>query len=315
MKKNKKHFEISVGISAFNEEGTIGTVIDSILEQKQNGWKLKEVLVYSDGSNDKTCDIAKDKSKLFVKVFDFNTRKGKTYRLNQILKKFRGDILIIFDADIGISDRYVISNMIEEFKKDKNVKLVGGNSRNYQPKSFFENAISSSYYVYFKSRDEIKGGNNVYACTGACLSLARDFAKRLVIPKDVINDDTFFYFSCITMGFKFRYAKKAIVYFRLASNIKDFLRQMFRNHPEAINAKYKKYFGDLIDKEYKRSRTFYLKKILEAFTNNPTGTLFMVLLKICMKPFYPYFSKNYKLSWFTAKSTKKELIYYSGESL
>lgn len=300
----KRIYKVSVGIPALNEENTIGKILDSILSQKQDGWVLNEILVYSDGSKDKTVNEAKKRNKNIVKVREFKKRMGKSYRLNQIFTDFRGDILVLFDADVKIANKKVITDMVDKFKNGDNVMLVGGDSRVFKPKSFFEKAIYTSYYVYFKSRKELRGGNNVFACTGACLALRREFAKEVKIPKDVINDDLYLYLFCKKRGYEFIYAPNARVYYKIASNLMDFLRQMFRSHPEAVNLVYKKYFGDLIDKEYYRPKSFYLRTVIESFIKNPLGTIYMVGLKLLTKPFYPYFSKKYKLEWFTAASTK-----------
>lgn len=300
----KGTIKVTVGIAALNEQKSIGKVLDSIISQKQNGWVLGEILVYSDGSSDGTVREAKKRNQSIVKVNDFKTRKGKPFRCNQILKAFTGDILVIFDADIKIVGRNVITNLVDKFKDNPNVMLVGGNSRVYPPKNFFERAIQTSYYVYFKSREELKDGDNAFGCTGACFALRREFAKEIKIPSWVISEDVFFYFSCLKAGYKFKYAPQAKVLYKTAGNLKDFVKQMFRSSPEAVEIHYNKYFGDLVSKEYSRPRLFYIKAVLEIFFKNPLGTLYMMLLKVLAKPFYFYFSKRYKLSWYTADSTK-----------
>lgn len=305
--KIKKIFKVSVGIAALNEEKSIGEVLDSILSQNQTGWFLNEVLVYSDGSRDKTASEAGKRNKDLVKAIAFKERKGKSFRLNQIFRKFKGDFLVLFDADVKIADRNVISNLIKEFNKGDNIMLVGGDSRVFPPTNFFEKAIYTSYYVYFKSREELRGGNNVFACTGACIALKKEFAKKIKIPRGIINDDTYLYFTCIKSGHVFKYAAEARVYYKMAANLNDFLRQMFRSQPEAVKLVYKKYFGDLINKEYYRPPLFYLKAIFEIFIKNPLGTLYMIGLKVLTIPFYPYFSRKYKLSWFTAVTTKGKI--------
>lgn len=307
IKKDKDIYKVSIGISALNEDETIGEILDTILCQNQNGWILTEILVYSDGSTDRTVLEAKKRNKFIVKVKAFEDRKGKSFRLNQIFNAFKGDILVIFDADIKISNKDVITNLVNRFRNEGDVVLVGGNSRVFSPSNFFERAIYTSYYVYFKSREELRGGDNVFGCTGACIALRRDFAKRIRIPKGIINEDTYLYFSCLRSGYKFKYAPKAIVYYKIAANLKDFLRQIFRSSPEVVNLLYKKYFGELIQREYFRPKTFYLKAISEIFFKNPLGTLYMISLKILTKPFYFYFSRNYKLSWYTAVSTKGKI--------
>lgn len=303
-KKIRNIFKVSVGIPALNEEKTIGNILDSVLSQEQNGWSLSEVLVYSDGSIDGTVNEAKKRNCRVVKVTEFKERRGKTHRLNQMFKRFKGDVLVLLDADVKIADKKVITNLVDKFRDNNKVMLVGGDSRVFQPRTFFEKAIYTSYYVYFKSREQLCEGNNVFACTGACLALRRKFAREMKIPTDIFGDDLYIYLSCKKMGHEFRYVPKAKVYYKIASNLKDFLRQMFRSHPEAVNLVYKKHFGDLLDKEYYRPTSFYIKTVLEIFFKNPLGTTYMTILKLLTKPFYFYFAKKYKLSWFTAVSTK-----------
>lgn len=295
---------VSIGISAWNEEGNIRNVLKDILSQKQSNWELSEILVHCDGCDDKTANEARGLNSEFIKVFEHRERKGVVFRANQILNSFTADILVLFDADIRLKDRNVINNLLKEFLKDPHVMLVGGNSQSYPPNSFFQKAIYTSYEVYYKSREKIKNGHNVFGCTGACLALRKGLAKKIQIPLDVVTEDTFIYFSCLAMGYKFRYAKQAVVFYRLASNLKDFLRQIFRSHPESVSLIYKKYFADLIEKEYRRPLGFYIKSIIEVFIKNPLGTAYMILLKIFCKPLFYFFSKRYKLEWFTAVSTK-----------
>lgn len=309
MTKNPKFnlrnlFTVSIGISALNEEGNIKNVLKDILSQKQDNWRLSEILVHCDGCEDNTAAISSSLKNKYIKVIEHQKRKGKVFRVNQIIKSFTGDILIFFDADVRLKDRNVINNLIAEFIKNPDIMLAGGNSQTYPPNSFFQKAIYTSYEVYYKSRETIKGGHNVFGCTGACLALRKELAGKVIIPPDVISEDTFFYFSCLSLGYKFKHAKKAVVYFKLAENLQDFLKQVFRSHPESVSLIYKKYFGDLIDKEYKRPLGFYLKSVLRVFLKNPVGTAYMILLKIFCKPFYYIFSKKYKLEWFTAVSTK-----------
>jgi cellulose synthase/poly-beta-1,6-N-acetylglucosamine synthase-like glycosyltransferase len=300
MKKTK----VSIGISALNEEKNIETVLRDIMTQRRYGWELKEVLLYCDGCADKTSQIAKSLKNRKVKIFVCRKRKGKVHRVNQILERFKGDILVILDADIKMQGDSVIQYLVREFKKDKEVMLVGGNSRTFPPNNFFQRAIFTSFDVYFKSREKLKGGHNVFGCTGACLALRKKFAKEITIPVHFIGEDTYFYFSCIKLGYKFRHAKNAIVYYKMASSLSDFLRQIFRTHPESVEVVFNKHFGPLIKQEYKRPLKFYLRSIVEVFLENPLGTIYMITIKLACKPLFPYFSKKYKLDWFSAESTK-----------
>ena len=302
---NKLNCRVSIAISALNEERTIKQVIKDILAQRQRGWTLIELLVYCDGCEDKTGDIVRSIKNPKIRIYEGKDRRGKVYRINQAISDFRGEVLVIFDADIKLEGRNVIMNLISEFRKGDKVVLVGGNSRVYPPKTFFERAIYSSYIPYFEAREKLKGGNNVFGCTGACFALRRDFAKKADMPSWVINEDTFFYFTCISSGYDFRHAKRAKVYYALANNLRVFLKQIFRTHPEAVKVKYTKLFGNLIEKEYQRPLIFYIKSIWKALMLNPIGTLYMIAIKLFCLPFYSLISGSYSLKWYGRISSQK----------
>jgi len=307
----QKNYKLSVAISALNEESKIESIIRDILAQKENGWKLKEVLVYCDGCTDDTAKIVRGIGDKRIKIFEAKNKKGKVYRVNQALSTFSGDVLLIFDADCKIEGVNVITEVVDEFRKGKKVALVGGNTRVFQPKTFFEKAIYSSYIPYYEARKHLKGGHNVFGCTGACFAIRRDFAKKVKIPAYIINEDTYFYFTCLTQGYNFRHAKGAVVRYELAENLKVFIKQIFRTHPEAVRATYKKEFGGLIEEEYKRPKGFYLKSVWKSFITNPIGTIYMIAIKICTLPFYRLISPKYNLNWYGSDAAKGRNIVIS----
>src|SRR5438067_1210590 len=90
---------ITIGISAYNEEKNIGNLLQSIFAQKFTDIQLAEVLVYSDGSTDNTVATAASWSKR-VTVHEGKKRKGKWYRLNQMMHQAKGDIIVFLDADV-----------------------------------------------------------------------------------------------------------------------------------------------------------------------------------------------------------------------
>lgn len=106
----KKNITASVGIRAYNEEANIANVIRDMFLQKKLGWKLSEILVYSNGSTHKTSQKVtkiKDKKIIFT---EGKVRIGETKRLNQMPRNFTGDVPIIFDADIKLKNRNVTLN-------------------------------------------------------------------------------------------------------------------------------------------------------------------------------------------------------------
>ena len=114
--RKKKKPELSVLFSYYNNQKTIKKSLNSILKQSLKNY---EVIIYSDGSNDKSDEIVKKiiKNKSYNVLFlksKFN--KGLTVVLNYILKFARGKYLARHDAD-DISLKKKIRISIKFFKK------------------------------------------------------------------------------------------------------------------------------------------------------------------------------------------------------
>lgn len=81
---------ITVVIPAYNEEKTIGGIVE---ELKQHGY---DVLVIDDGSVDNTTKVAKEAG---AKVIRHSTNRGYIEALRTGFKEASGDIIITMDAD------------------------------------------------------------------------------------------------------------------------------------------------------------------------------------------------------------------------
>jgi len=90
--------KLSVFIPAYNEEKTIGKVINDI-PKTIDGIDEIEVVVVDDGSSDKTAEISREAG---AKVFSFIENKGRAKAVSYGFSKFLdsdSDILAITDAD------------------------------------------------------------------------------------------------------------------------------------------------------------------------------------------------------------------------
>lgn len=76
-----------------------------------------------------------------------------------------------------------------------------------------------------------------------------------------------------------------------------------RSHPGAAIIELNKYFGNLVEQEFNRPLKFYLIAILKSFIENPLGITLIIIINLYCKIFIPYVIRNYRLEWFTAKST------------
>ncbi|MCU0719065.1 MAG: glycosyltransferase family 2 protein, partial [Pirellula sp.] len=91
--------KISFLIPAFNEEPTIGKVLDKVL---QLPFSDREIIVVDDASSDRTPQIVQDYQAKFdcVKLIRQTTNGGKTSAIDLAIQQASGDVLIIQDADL-----------------------------------------------------------------------------------------------------------------------------------------------------------------------------------------------------------------------
>lgn len=300
--KRMKPTLVSIGVVAYNEERTIETVLMGLTSQRESGWRLNEILVICDGCMDRTVLNARSFRDKRIRIVDHQTRRGKTTRLQELFRSTSGDMLVMFDADIELSGKDVVTKLIAPFAADEQIVLVGGNSRPHQPSTFFQKAVASTFEVFDRSRKEIRGGHNIFGCTGSILAIRNSFAQKVQFPP-IINEDAYLYLLCKKQGHQFRYADDAVVHYRLPTRWTDHIRQMLRSTPASVNAELTPYFGDLVNQEFHRSTSFYLKTVWSSFLKNPIGVLLMAFLNISTRPFYPFIWRRYNLNWFTANST------------
>jgi len=295
--------KVTVGLPAYNEERNIQNVLKDILGQNQDGWDLKEILVYSDGSSDKTVEKVKELRNPLIWVNSDMERKGQIGRIQEMFGKMSGDVLVMLDGDLRLENNDIITHLIKPFKEDKMTMLVGGNTMAYPPKNFFQRAVYSTFKVFYMARLSIRGGNNMFGCTGGCLAIHKDLAKQITFPK-VKNQDAYMYFVCKTKGFTFKFVKEAVVFYKLPNNLHDYLSQVFRSNPEAVEIKLTQYFGDMVKKEFSRGRFFYAKCVLKVFLEDPIPTAYIIMVNALCKPFFPFLSKSDATTWEAVTSTK-----------
>lgn len=114
---------MSVVIAAHNEEEVIAERISNLLALDYPASKL-EILIASDGSTDRTCDIVRQFATHRVRLLDFSANRGKAAVLNDAIAEARGEILLLSDANT-MMDAQAAKRLARWFS-DPNVGVVCG---------------------------------------------------------------------------------------------------------------------------------------------------------------------------------------------
>lgn len=114
---------VSLIIAAYNEEQIIAEKVENGLELEWPKDKL-EILVVSDGSNDKTNEIVRSIDDPKVRLLAFDDRKGQCKAFDRGAEAAKGDILLFSDAT-GMFNRDVAKLLVEKFT-DTKVGCVAG---------------------------------------------------------------------------------------------------------------------------------------------------------------------------------------------
>jgi glycosyltransferase involved in cell wall biosynthesis len=90
---------LSVLVPAYNEQNTIGIVLDKLMGL---GSCLKEIVVVDDGSTDETASVLDRaaESNPRITVIHFQRNRGKTAAIREAIDRATGEILIVQDADL-----------------------------------------------------------------------------------------------------------------------------------------------------------------------------------------------------------------------
>jgi len=294
---------ISIIITSYKEPKTIGKAIEGFINQKI---KEKYELIVS-APDRETLDVVKkysNKNKQ-IKIFQ-DPGKGKTYALNLLLPKLKGEIIILTDGDVYVSDNSV-SKILKKFR-DKKVGCVTGHPFSINPREklfgYWSNLLC---YAAHKLRLKRNDKNQFLECSGYLWAFRNHLIEK--IPRETA-EDTIVPILFWKKGYTIKYIPDAKVYVKYPSNLYDFIKQKERtskahetlsNHVNIKNIPRMKTFKNEISGSY--FLFSYAKNMKEVFW---TFLLFPLRLYIWLLAFFHrYIQKNLDVdSWERLESTK-----------
>jgi glycosyltransferase involved in cell wall biosynthesis len=137
---------LSIIIPVYNEELTVGNIIDRVkLVMQQTGLK-NEIIVVDDCSYDKSLEVAKKRS---AKIYTLKQHLGKGYALRAGFAKAKGDIIVTIDSD-GSHKPEELLEVLTPVLEDKADLVIGSRYLNHKSVTARKlNAFGVKLFNYF----------------------------------------------------------------------------------------------------------------------------------------------------------------------
>ncbi len=233
---------VSILIAAYNEEKVIAEKIRNLCISDYPENKI-EFLIGSDGSSDRTVQIANKFSQIKnLKVFDL-PRGGKVNVLNFLLKRATSEILVFSDANT-MFDPQAIKKLVRNFA-DQRIGCVSGQVRLNLNADSGQGAKSESAYWKYENLIktlESKTGR-LSGANGAIYAIRNGLMNQ--IRKGIINDDFYVSTLVLQLGFDVILDKDAIAYEEPNDDFKSQFKRHVRDgsgHYQAIGVFWKMLF-------------------------------------------------------------------------
>lgn len=243
--KAKKIPFVSLITPAYNEEETIASTINSLLQLDYPKEKI-EIIVVNDGSTDNTKDIVMEYVKKYDRVKLLNKKNsGKADSLNQAIKRARGELITVVDAD-SYPSKDALNQMIGFFEEDEKVAAVTSkvwvkNNKN----KFIERFQDVDYAVIAWSRKILDFVGCVYVTNGPFSVYRKDIVEKVGgFDPTNITEDIELTWNLLSHGYKTKMSYSAKVYTLVPNTLKIWRKQRVRWNLGGLQTlnKYRSYF-------------------------------------------------------------------------
>lgn len=199
---------VSVVVAARDEEINIRARIDNLREQDYPA-ELVEIIVVSDGSTDRTAEIAREFGDGRVQVVELDAPLGKAAALNHGVEMARGDIIVFADARQRF-DPNVIAELTAMFY-DESVGAVSGELMIEPGVDSQVNEGVGMYWRYEKLIRRMESAvDSVVGATGSIYAVRRSLFRP--IEEDALLDDVLVPMRIVLDGYRVLFERRARAY-------------------------------------------------------------------------------------------------------
>ncbi|MFQ6100085.1 MAG: glycosyltransferase [Anaerolineae bacterium] len=216
------NIKLSVLITAFREAATIGPAIEAFLSQLPED---AEILVIC--PDPVTIAVVDDYAVRYPAVRHVaDPQRGKPTALNAGLKMARGDIVVLSDGDVVVSED-ALAPLLAPFEEPQ-VGAVSGHPISLSPRDtvlgYWSHLLVEGIHQMRLTRDRT---GQFLVCSGYLFAFRRALIER--VPEDALAEDAAISHHIARRGHRIRYAPQARVFVKYPATYRDWLRQKVRS--------------------------------------------------------------------------------------
>jgi len=214
---------LSIVIAAYNEEGAIGRRLDELTGILRGSGLAGEIIVVSDGSVDRTAEVARQHATPVVRVLELPINRGKASALSAGCSAASGQVFVFADARQRW-DADALSLLLESFAEPA-IGAVGG-------ELVLENdrGVMKGVSAYWRFEKWLRAREaRVHSSVGVSGSIAA-VRKSLFkgIPEGILLDDVYWPLQVNMQGYRVVFDTRARAYDTLPKETGDEFRRKVR---------------------------------------------------------------------------------------
>lgn len=223
---------ISIIITAFHEEKSIGNVIENIIRNAPEA-EYEIILACPDEETKIAAEFALDTLKFDFQKFIYikDPQKGKPAALNLAFEKANGEILILTDGDIVKLGEKALDLLTKKLSSDTRISGVTGRPISADSK---ENLFGYWGHLLADAADHRRTntlkspemGNQFFVMSGYLMAIRK---PKFKIPEKVLSDDAYISYKIAEENRYIIYEPKATVSVKYPTNFKDWYNQKCRS--------------------------------------------------------------------------------------
>lgn len=201
---------VSIIIAAYNEEKVIKSRIENCLSLDYPTDRL-EIIIASDGSDDKTNDIVRQYKEKGIDLYDYKPRRGKVNVLNRAVEECSHNIIVFSDANTMFK-RDAVRNLVRHFA-DERIGCVCGGLQFVNAHGGKSGVLEGFYWKYETILKKLIGRRGaLLGVNGGIFAIRRELFEKC--PSDTIVED-------FVIGMKVLQKGYAVVYDPMACALEE----------------------------------------------------------------------------------------------